>query len=302
MTKEKNVGIYCIENIINGKKYIGQSCDLAKRLSEHKRRLNCRDVHENRYLQRAWDKYGENSFSFNILEYCNESSLDEREIYWIAHYNSSCDKNGYNAELGGSKGEKRLSQTLKEQISATLKEQRNTEEYRITHSGKNNPMSKPCICVNTQQVFDCAKDAAREMGVGYDGVIDCCNNKIPECRGLQWQYYEDGKVYELKSVIKKQRQRNKRQKQIVQFDVSFNQIGIFCSSYEIVEKYHPEWNRKCIVATCSGSEPTYKGYIFMYKDDIISAKTKDEIKAIRETSLLTHAHYTRTKKNLIKVG
>ncbi len=54
MVKEENVGVYCVENLINGKKYIGQSCDLAKRLSEHKRRLNYRDVYEKRYLQRAW--------------------------------------------------------------------------------------------------------------------------------------------------------------------------------------------------------------------------------------------------------
>lgn len=39
-----------------------------------------RNVHNNKHLQNAWNKYGEESFEFNVLEYCDVELLNEREI------------------------------------------------------------------------------------------------------------------------------------------------------------------------------------------------------------------------------
>jgi len=65
---EKIMGIYQIRNIINGKVYIGSSNDIInKRWKAHKFGLR-RNSHYNRHLQRAWNKYGENAFSFEIVE------------------------------------------------------------------------------------------------------------------------------------------------------------------------------------------------------------------------------------------
>ena len=51
MAKEKICGIYCIENLINGKKYIGQSKNIYHRWDSHKSSLNNRH-HFNNYLQK----------------------------------------------------------------------------------------------------------------------------------------------------------------------------------------------------------------------------------------------------------
>ena len=82
MAKVKKCGIYCIENLINEKKYIGLSKDIERRISDHKNYLR-KNKHINDHLQFAWNTYGESNFNFRIIELCDENMLREREIYYI---------------------------------------------------------------------------------------------------------------------------------------------------------------------------------------------------------------------------
>lgn len=147
-------GVYCIENIVTNKKYIGQSIDIDTRWKKHKYELN-RDNHKNKYLQSAWNKYGESNFKFYILELCNEKELDEKEIYWIEYYNAVDREFGYNLKTGGSGGCKftdevreHLSQVHKEiykdpeereKLSKNGLKVWSNEEYRKSRSGENHP-------------------------------------------------------------------------------------------------------------------------------------------------------------------
>src|SRR5690606_25772091 len=88
-------GIYCLENMVNGKKYIGQKEDIVRRKYEHLRELKG-NYHHNKYLQNAFNKYGVNSFKFNILEKCDIDNLDEREMFYIKKYNTMDKTKGYN--------------------------------------------------------------------------------------------------------------------------------------------------------------------------------------------------------------
>ena len=94
------IGIYKIENKVNGKKYIGQSIDIGKRWSSHCTMLKY-NKHTSVHLQGAYNFYGEESFSFSVLEECGEDKLDERERYWIAYYNATNPEYGYNVLEGG---------------------------------------------------------------------------------------------------------------------------------------------------------------------------------------------------------
>ena len=100
------MGIYKIENLINGKRYIGQSGNIQERWADHKR-INERplEIIKQRYpLYRAFNKYGLDNFSFEIIEECSADELDAKERYWIAYYHTYINDiqcNGYNLTLGG---------------------------------------------------------------------------------------------------------------------------------------------------------------------------------------------------------
>ena len=117
MARVKIIGIYKIENKIDGKIYIGQSMDITTRWTRHKRELN-RGTHKNLYLQRAWNKYTEESFEFTIIFQCNKCELDKIEKECIFHYDSNNYLKGYNQDSGGTQG-KVLNKSVTDKIRTT---------------------------------------------------------------------------------------------------------------------------------------------------------------------------------------
>jgi group I intron endonuclease len=95
-------GIYIIANTKNGKVYIGKTAHgFNTRYKKHTRALKG-NYHNNRHLQAAWNKYGEKSFKFLVLEYCAIEQLNEREMHHIAIYKAR--GLAYNLTDGGDGG------------------------------------------------------------------------------------------------------------------------------------------------------------------------------------------------------
>lgn len=151
-------GIYCIRNIVNNKIYVGQTGDrrgFPGRWSVERRNLRRNNNKPNRYLQNAWNKYGENNFKFEILESFkvrDKKLLMNREHYWIMKFNSNNNKFGYNiraaseTNLGIKRGSP--SDETKKKISEGLK------KYF-----KNNPVKKNA---NRGKVWDKAEEIRRK--------------------------------------------------------------------------------------------------------------------------------------------
>lgn len=93
-------GIYSITNVVTGDMYIGQTIqDFEKRWKSHISALN-RGNHDNEYLQRSWNKYGEGAFKFKAIHYCDELDiLNDLEKYYIKKYDTY--NNGFNMTEGG---------------------------------------------------------------------------------------------------------------------------------------------------------------------------------------------------------
>lgn len=96
------VGIYKIQNLVNKKIYIGQSENISQRWKAHRNRpFNENSPQYDSPIYRAIRKYGLENFSFEVVEECEISELNEKEIYWIEFYDSNNDKKGYNLTKGG---------------------------------------------------------------------------------------------------------------------------------------------------------------------------------------------------------
>jgi group I intron endonuclease len=131
MSEEKRtIGIYAIVNMIDGKKYIGQSVDIKTRNRKELRKLK-NGYFTNQHLQNAFNKYGEENFIFIFLEECSKEKLNEREIYHIAAAGWPDHDLCYNITRGGTGGDTLSNHPNKTEICEKMSESR---------SGENNPM------------------------------------------------------------------------------------------------------------------------------------------------------------------
>lgn len=112
-------GIYVITNTVNGECYVGSAVNIEKRWKDHSRML-MQENHHSIKLQRAWGKYGESSFSFKVLLYCERQNLifyEQRAIEAFSAFGI-----GYNMSptAGSSLGRKASEETRAKQRALRL--------------------------------------------------------------------------------------------------------------------------------------------------------------------------------------
>lgn len=223
-----SIGIYKIENLINGSIYIGQSIDIEKRWSTHISILN-QNNHYNAHLQNAWNKYGSENFKFSIVEECKQFELNDREIYWIDKYDSFI--NGYNLTHGGG----------------------NTEAF-----------SKSVIQfdMNGKELnrYFSISEAETTTGINYSMISECCSNKRKTAGGYIWQYENDF------VSIPSWHFQSRKFREICQINDDGKIINTFSSSAEA--KRVTGICDTSIIRCCRGTLQSAGGYKWRYLNDL----------------------------------
>lgn len=123
-------GIYKITCIPTGKIYVGSAVNLYVRRVEHFSQLR-HQKHRNLYLQRAWNKYGENAFEFSVIELVLIPFLIEREQYWLDKLKTYDRRNGFNIfKTANSSLGHTFSFEFRQKVSDGLRGKQKTEEHR----------------------------------------------------------------------------------------------------------------------------------------------------------------------------
>lgn len=187
--------IYLIENLINGKQYIGQTITTIKhRWGQHTAHTK---GHHNMPVVFAINKYGKENFTINEVQKYEADTkedllnlLNKAEIYYIAEYNT-LSPIGYNVTSGGNN----VSSSLAKPVDAY------TTDGEFLRS------------------FDSAAEAGRFYNVSDGSVIDCCMGNILTTNNRKYTFRYKDEPFDKFDVF-----HYKRSRYIYKFDLDGNFI------------------------------------------------------------------------------
>jgi group I intron endonuclease len=121
-------GIYCIEHVASGRKYVGKSKHIERRIYEHFHKSG-KSKH---YLAHAIRKYGESAFEWRILEEVApecEEALAGAELRWIDELGVFASAAGFNVKRDSS-SRTEFAPEVVAKIAASLVGGKHTEETK----------------------------------------------------------------------------------------------------------------------------------------------------------------------------
>lgn len=257
--KELNVcGIYCIQNIVNNKVYIGKAKNIYTRMKQHVYNLDKKSKDENRHLISAWHKYGDWNFKCFIVEKLesDEQLLKDRELYWIREYKSINRQFGYNLRLDSE------TKMIVHEETKKLKS--------IISKGKNNPnYGHKWSEEKKKKMSDLRKQQYKD---GICKVNLEASKKGVEIRNKIWIEHP-----ELKDKMREKVRKATTKFQIYQYDKQDNLITIWDCVHDIIIA-NPTYKQHNIYAVCSGEKPTMYGYKWkkvLIDEDIVQTELKN---------------------------
>ena len=169
---KKIVGIYMITCIANRKRYIGQSIDIKRRFSQHKRKPP-------QQMREDFEKYGVDAFKFEILEECASNELDKKETAYMNELQPE-----YNIKTEGHG----ISDAARERL-------------RVLRTGVKRPdISRKVKCVETGEVFESIRAAAKWCNVPNSTIVMLLKGKGRTAGGYHWIYADEDEEAQLERI------------------------------------------------------------------------------------------------------
>ena len=229
--------IYKITNIINEKIYVGKSKNPKVRWMQHKSSSKKR----NTKLYYAMRKYGIENFIFEILEECDEYSINDKEIYYISSMSPY-----YNMTTGGDGGGF-LNKNHGENWRTAIKKCKSKKVACYDLDG------------NLIKIYDSCRDASYDI---FDkecrGIDAATRGEYQTCGGYQWKTFEDKPILKISSY----KRISHNAKKIAKYDYNENLIEIYDSMTIAAEKNNASTSK--ITLVCQNKRKTHKGYIWKY--------------------------------------
>lgn len=264
MKKEKISGIYKINNLVNGKIYIGSAVDIYKRWREHKNRLKLNN-HENIYLQRSYNKHGINNFIFEIVEVVKEKGrLIEREQYWFDLLKPYEREIGYNIlpVAGSPLGHKHSEETIKKiKLAKQNISDETRENMRLGHASECIPIFQIDMSGNIIKEWDGARDASKKLGIKQNCIWACCHHERLTYKGFIWVLKSEIDDFNIDNYVNV----NTQSRAVVQTDNDYNIIKVWDSAHQaqIIGKF----DCSSILKYCKGKIKTCYNYKWFYKEN-----------------------------------
>ncbi len=177
--------------------YVGQSTRPSVRWSRHKWLLKA-GRHHNARLQAVYTKYGQNSFSFQVMETVTETVIDELEQWWLDEMHGwRCCLNISRDVKAPTRGFK-FTQEMIEKARKNRKPQVITDEMRlafsIRFSGENHPNFGKSPSTETREKLSASKSGRLNHFFGKSG------ENSPVARSVRGVSLKDGNVLEFKCI------------------------------------------------------------------------------------------------------
>ena len=196
---EKICCIYSITNKIDGKKYIGQTTNYRKRISDYK---NAEKRDMNHPIYKIIKEVGSDNFVMEILQTCNSRALTKLEDYYIEKYNTNNPLHGYNLLVGNGRNNNYASRKRKSISHLGMNESNETKRK------KSNTIL--AIKNNILIVSDSAKLFGDYVGKSKDYIKNCLRQPS-RINGFRLYYDDYKKRQEIRLKMYKKRSIRDRQ-------------------------------------------------------------------------------------------
>jgi hypothetical protein len=178
-------GVYCVENIINRRRYIGGSTNVGDRKKYWSSRLP-KGTSENCHIQDDFKIYGPHSFVFYPICYCARKEILDKEQYYIDFYKTLDPQYGYNIKMADKANP--LPEEVRKNMSLAGKGKILSKEWIRKIVAKTSiKVAQYDLNFNLIKIYKSGAEAAKQNNLSQGNLSAACSSNNRTCKGYYWR-------------------------------------------------------------------------------------------------------------------